>query len=272
MKITKEFLNLGVFEYTLNKTQCSILNIPYPLEYNWQELVIDKELSLRDTNLFLFLRGKLSIKAQEQIVKNYKLVADFHKPKREVEVPVDFHKPKREVPAEVKKIYNIENQCLIIYCDGACKANPGKSGSGIAIYETNGERKPILLYGDYNPKGTNNTAELNALYESLLIASKTKEAVIYSDSKYSIDCIKTWAYSWKKKGWKKKSGEIKNLELIKLSHNLYEEIKDKVQIRYVKAHSGDEGNELADRMANVAILNKTKEYKSYEYTSLNGIL
>ena len=261
MKITKEFLNLGVFEYTLNKTQCSILNIPYPLENNWQELVIDKELSLRDTNLFLFLRGKLSIKAQEQIVKNYNLVADFHKPKREV-----------EVPAEVKKIYNIENQCLIIYCDGACKANPGKSGSGIAIYETNGERKPILLYGDYNPKGTNNTAELNALYESLLIASKTKEAVIYSDSKYSIDCIKTWAYSWKKKGWKKKSGEIKNLELIKLSHNLYEEIKDKVQIRYVKAHSGDEGNELADRMANVAILNKTKEYKSYEYTSLNGIL
>ena len=252
MKITKEFLELGVFSNTLNKAQCNILNITYPLKDNWQELVINKELSLKDTNLFLFLKGKLAIKAQEQIIRNYQLVADFHK------------KDNNELD---NKIYS---KYLEIYCDGACQGNPGKSGSGLAIYD--GDKKPTLLYGDYNPNGTNNTAELSALYKSLTLATKTEKAIIYSDSKYSIDCITTWAYSWKKKGWKKKAGEIKNLELIKLSHTLYEKIKDKVEIKHVKGHAGVEGNELADRMANIAITNQEKDYKAYEYKSINSVL
>ena len=75
-----------------------------------------------------------------------------------------------------------------------------------------------------------------------------------------------------KKGWKKKAGEIKNLELIKLSHTLYEKIKDKVEIKHVKGHAGVEGNELADRMANIAITNQEKDYKAYEYKSINSVL
>jgi len=248
MKITKEFLELGSFSQTLNQEQCNILNIEYPLKDDWQELVIDKELSLKDTNLFLFLRGKLSVKAQKQIMKNYQLVADFHK----------------------KDNNKLDTKYLRIYCDGACKDNPGKAGSGLAIYD--GDKKQTLLYRDYNPKGTNNTAELNALYKSLTLASETEKAIIYSDSKYSIECITKWAYSWKKNNWTKKGGEIKNLEIIKLSHTIYEEIKDRVEIKYVKGHSGVEGNELADRMANKAISNQEKSYKSYKYTSINAVL
>src|SRR5262245_18922820 len=57
---------------------------------------------------------------------------------------------------------------LQIYCDGACEPNPGNAGSGIAVY-----RDGLLVqlwYGLYNPNGTNNTAELNALHQALLIA------------------------------------------------------------------------------------------------------
>jgi ribonuclease HI len=53
---------------------------------------------------------------------------------------------------------------------------------------------------------------------------------------------------------------------------LYEEIKANIKVEYVKAHCGIEGNELADRMAIVAISAKNKEYKEYQYSSINSIL
>ena len=57
-----------------------------------------------------------------------------------------------------------------IYCDGACDPNPGNAGSGIAVYRR-GELAE-LWYGLYNPVGTNNTAELNALCHALRMAEE----------------------------------------------------------------------------------------------------
>ncbi len=164
-----------------------------------------------------------------------------------------------------------ELNTLKIYCDGACQGNPGKSGSGLAIYD--GDKNPTILYGDYEPNGTNNTAELKALYKALLIANdNSNKTTIFCDSKYSIDCISKWAYGWKKNGWKKKGGEIKNLELIKLAHNLFDTIQTKVEIKHVKGHSGVEGNELADRMAIKAIEKQSKEYKEFDYINIRDVL
>jgi len=160
---------------------------------------------------------------------------------------------------------------LKIYCDGACKGNPGKSGSGLAIY--NRDDKPILLYGDYASNGTNNTAELKALYKALLIAQKYNiKTTIFCDSQYSINSITQWAYSWKKNNWRKKGGEIKNLDIIKLSHNLFDKIQNIVEIKYVKGHSGIEGNELADRMALKAIDKQSLEYQEFNYVDIKDIL
>src|SRR5690606_17370015 len=57
---------------------------------------------------------------------------------------------------------------VVIFCDGACDPNPGNAGSGIAVYRYG--RLSDLWYGLYDPKGTNNTAELNALYHALQMA------------------------------------------------------------------------------------------------------
>jgi ribonuclease HI len=254
MQITREFIELGFASSTLNKAQCNLLELDFPLNDNWEELVIGKELTLKETNLFLFLRGKLAIKAQEQIIKNYDLVANFHKEQ----------KKKKEEPKKSK------SKTIEIYCDGACEGNPGKAVSGLAIY--NLQDKPILLYGQYTQRGTNNTAELNALYKALLIASEHPNSIIKTDSMYSLDCISNWAYSWKKKGWTRKGKEIKNLEIIKISHALYDSIKDKVTIKHVKGHAGFEGNELADRMAGLAIREKNSEYKEFKYKSISEVL
>ena len=137
------------------------------------------------------------------------------------------------------------------------------------------KKKPVLLYGAYEEEGTNNIAELNALHQALLIARQTNSEniiSIYSDSKYAIDCITTWAYSWKKNGWSKKGGEIKNLELIIEAHTLYEKLKDKIEINHVKGHAGVEGNELADRMAVYTIKAKNKDFAFYSYNKIEEVL
>jgi len=154
-----------------------------------------------------------------------------------------------------------------IYCDGACSPNPGKSGSGMAIYQN--KQLTGLWYGLHEAKGTNNTAELNALLESLKIAKTTIEnnqtTQILSDSKYSIDCITKWAKGWKAKGWKRGKGEeIKNLEIIKSAFALYESIKKDVVISHVKGHANIEGNELSDRMAVYARIHAEKGFVEYK--------
>jgi len=163
-----------------------------------------------------------------------------------------------------KKTLNFAN--YNIYCDGACSPNPGKSGSGIAIYK---EEKIIeLWYGLHEKQGTNNTAELYALHEALKFAStyinQDSSVQILSDSKYSIDCITKWAKGWKNKGWTRGKGEeIKNLEVIKNSFSLYEKIKENVTISHVKGHANIEGNELSDRMAVMARVKAEKSFIQY---------
>ena len=114
-----------------------------------------------------------------------------------------------------------------IYCDGACEPNPGHAGSGIVVYRA-GELAQ-LWYGLYNPMGTNNTAELNALYHALRMAeteiSAGNSVEICSDSVYSINCIRSWAPGWEKRGWKKPGGEIKNLEIIQDCYAIFLRIK-----------------------------------------------
>lgn len=154
-----------------------------------------------------------------------------------------------------------------IYCDGACSPNPGKSGTGIAVYHKG--KLNSLYYGLYQANGTNNTAELNGLLHAFILAKKylvkTEKIQILSDSKYSIECITTWAKGWQAKGWTRGRGEeIKNLELIKECFALYQEIKKQLIISHVKGHANIEGNELSDRMAVLARKKQQTTLVQYE--------
>ncbi|KJG36063.1 ribonuclease HI [Photobacterium angustum] len=154
-----------------------------------------------------------------------------------------------------------------IFTDGGCDPNPGKAGSGLALYREN--QLSELWFGLYNPQGTNNTAELNALYQALLQAEKYTaggiSVAIFCDSRYSIQCITQWAVSWNKNGWKKAGGEIKNLDLIQPMFERYQTIKDMVQIYHVNGHVGIEGNELADRMSILAVDEREVAFSLYQH-------
>jgi len=73
---------------------------------------------------------------------------------------------------------------------------------------------------------------------------------IHSDSQFWINVLKEWAPSWKAKGWRKKQGEIKNLDIVKELYELYE--THPVELIWVRGHVGTEMNELADQWANKA--------------------
>jgi ribonuclease HI len=164
---------------------------------------------------------------------------------------------------------HIAHQCEVsIYCDGACEPNPGNAGSGVVVYR-DGELKE-LWYGLYNPAGTNNTAELNALHHALRMAevalAEGKTVEVCSDSQYSINCVRDWAPGWEKRGWKKAGGEIKNLEIIQACYAIHERIKSALRLTHVAAHVGTEGNELADRMAMFGAQQKEPELRLYDQT------
>ena len=154
----------------------------------------------------------------------------------------------------------------VIFCDGACEPNPGKAGSGMAVYRSG--QLAGLWYGAYNPAGTNNTAELNALLQALMLAKSEidagKTVQVRSDSSYGLNAVTKWAGGWKKRGWRKKDGEIKNLEIIQELHALYQEIEDEVTLLHVSAHVGIEGNELADRMAMLAVERREAAWREYD--------
>lgn len=251
--VTEALLSLGVKKgEEINESQLILLDISKEEASNFQELALGKELSDARAELFVLLSGIKTKKARETIIANYKALQQFRK-------------AEKETPQVEEKSVS-KNGDVTIYCDGGCTPNPGQAGSGVALYRDG--KLSELWYGLYEKMGTNNTAELGALYESLLLAQKEikngNKVEIKCDSMYSINCIKTWAISWEKKGWTKKGGEIKNLEIIKLAYYLYNELKKNLSLTHIKAHAGFEGNELADRMTMYTIEQKSTKFVKYD--------
>ena len=93
-----------------------------------------------------------------------------------------------------------------IYTDGAC-INNGKHNAkcSIGVHFSNNNTFKIqdISKALKVPKHSNNIAELTAIQEALKSYDNTDLMIplqIYSDSKYSMNCITQWYPNWKKKG------------------------------------------------------------------------
>jgi ribonuclease HI len=110
---------------------------------------------------------------------------------------------------------------VVMYTDGACRGNPGPGGWGV-----------VLSYQD-------NRKTLH-------------DVEIYTDSKYVMQGISDWISNWKRNGWKTAAKKpVKNYDLWQLLDK--EVAEHSIDWNWVKGHSGIEGNELADQLANAAI-------------------
>ena len=133
-----------------------------------------------------------------------------------------------------------------LWTDGSASPNPGPGGFAV-IEMVNGSAKPVVLGNEKN--STNIRMEGKAMIAAIKYANG-RECEIHSDSEFWINVLTKWAGSWKKNGWKKKTGEIKNLELVKELYELYE--ANPVKLIWVRGHVGTELNEMADEWANKA--------------------
>jgi len=142
----------------------------------------------------------------------------------------------------------LDSQKIIIYTDGACSGNPGDGGWG-AILMFKEHQKQI---SGSQKDTTNNQMEITAVIESLKIIKKSSEIIIYTDSKYVMEGITKWINGWKNNGWKTADKKpVKNCELWQKLEN--EVNKHNIEWRWVKGHSGNKYNDIADNLAREAI-------------------
>ena len=139
----------------------------------------------------------------------------------------------------------------IIYTDGACSGNPGPGGWAAIILD---EKKNQINISGKEKSTTNNRMELMAPIMALKKVKRSSKIVVYTDSTYLKNGITLWIKNWKKNGWKnanKKS--VKNKDLWILLNKISE--KHSINWKWVKAHTGNTYNELADKLATEAIKN-----------------
>lgn len=138
----------------------------------------------------------------------------------------------------------------IYYTDGSCSPNPGPGGFSVIK-----DMQPLI--GGHDLVSTNIRMEGSALIAAMKDANG-EACTIFTDSEFWINVITKWAPGWAAKGWKKKGGEIKNLDLVQEAYELYG--KSQATLTWVRGHEGDPGNELADQWANTARVEKLAGY------------
>lgn len=139
-----------------------------------------------------------------------------------------------------------------LYADGSVHpGNPGPGGWGSVIVYPSGQVAQHCGYS--GPSVTNNHCELTAVLEGLRRIDPATPVEIYTDSMYVINPFnKGWLVNWQKNNWKTAS---KNTEVANKA--LWVELSNLVKGRtltwhWVKGHSGDVYNEMADKLAYLA--------------------
>ena len=132
-----------------------------------------------------------------------------------------------------------------VFTDGSAAPNPGPGGWGV-VWVEGGEIRG-RRHG-YDPATTNNRMELRALIEAFKMLPEDAVANVLTDSRLCVNTITQWAPAWERKGWKKKSGPIKNLGLVQELLALCR-AHPQCELIWVAAHSGNRWNEYADSLA-----------------------
>ena len=138
---------------------------------------------------------------------------------------------------------------LEIYADGACRGNPGPGGWG-ALLMFDGREKEL---SGSETLTTNNRMELTAVIRALESLKKPgTSARVYTDSQYVIKGIEEWIGNWKARGWRTADKKpVKNQDLWEQLDALA--ARHSLEWHWVRGHSGIEGNERVDQLANEAI-------------------
>lgn len=132
-----------------------------------------------------------------------------------------------------------------VFTDGGCTPNPGPGGWGVVHVQ---QGRIVAQKHGHERQTTNNRMELTALIEALKLLPEDADLPVYSDSQLCVRTINEWAAGWEKRGWTRKAGPIKNLELVQELYAL-SRARPRAKLTWIAAHSGNLWNEYADSLA-----------------------
>ena len=134
-----------------------------------------------------------------------------------------------------------------IFTDGACSGNPGPGGWAAILRA--GSHEKVISGGE--KETTNNRMEVTAALEALRNLKKASRVRLHTDSSYLLNGATIWLNDWKKRDWKRKHGELQNIDLWKELD--VELAKHQIEWVWVKGHAGNTLNERVDELARNAI-------------------
>ncbi|MBW2267068.1 MAG: ribonuclease HI [Deltaproteobacteria bacterium] len=137
-----------------------------------------------------------------------------------------------------------------VFTDGSCEGNPGPGGWGFVWVR---DDEIVAQESGHDGDTTNNRMELTALIHAYRALPEDEQANIHSDSQLCVKTVNEWAAGWEKRGWKRKTGPIANLELVKELYALAR-AHPRVTLQWIKAHDGSRWNEYADALASAYLL------------------
>jgi ribonuclease HI len=144
-----------------------------------------------------------------------------------------------------------------VFADESCLGNgregenPG--GAGVLIeYAKNGGsvvRRDLWVSSGAT---TNNKMALRSVIETFRALSRKGEGTTFrvvftTDSRYIVDGMTKWVHDWARRGWRRKTGSIENLDLWRTAVGVA--APHDVSWRWVRGHAGHAQNEYANDLA-----------------------
>ncbi len=153
---------------------------------------------------------------------------------------------------------------VAVYADESCLgngregSNPGGAAGVIEYQPPNGGKLVRFDYWISEPATTNNRMALRSAVEALRIISRkgTRCRVLFtSDSRYLVTGMKEWLAEWERRGWRRKAGQLENIEL--WQHVAALKKQHEIVPQWVRGHAGHPQNEYANYLATRAAREQT---------------
>src|SRR5690606_18201195 len=136
------------------------------------------------------------------------------------------------------------------YADESCLGNQfqgtARPGGAAGLLEHYRESDGWVRrdYWSSEPDTTNNRVAMRRALLPLDARRVPARVVFTSDSRYLVDTMTRWIHDWIRRGWRRKGGEIENVEL-------WRELVDaasrhRIEWRWVRGHAGHPQNEYAN--------------------------
>lgn len=150
---------------------------------------------------------------------------------------------------------------MYIYADESCLGNQRQDvprpGAAAGMLERFDSRKGWYRrdFASFAPDTTNNRMALTSGIDGLRALRRPCDVVFTSDSQYLVRGMKEWVHGWSRRGWRRKGGEIENLDLWRALVSAA--ARHRVEWRWVRGHADHPKNEYANFLATGAAKSRT---------------